>query len=143
MGRGLGWSGDGNPACVLFYLCTLTFYRGSIHMVWKKYIFPPHNRDTRMIYVERKTFSQQNSRKKNGQRFWSSYVWEMCVLSYVLSALTVLKVYPQIRKSSRRRGRTIPQEYSYFSNKTSSFETTQNINTPPAHNHLRSRDKYN
>jgi hypothetical protein len=39
---------------------------------------------------------------------------KLCVgnvfLSYVLSVLTVLKVYPQIHKSSRRRGRTSLQE---------------------------------
>ena len=64
-----------------------------------------------MIYVERKTFSQQNSRKKT----WTTFLVKLCVgnvfLSYVLNALTVLRVYPQIRKSSRRRGRTSPQEY--------------------------------
>ena len=64
-----------------------------------------------MVYVERKTFSQQNSRKKTR----TTFLVKLCVgnvfLRYVLSALAVLKVYPQIRKSSRRRGRTIPQEY--------------------------------
>ena len=56
-----------------------------------------------MIYVERKTFSQQNSKKNTenafGQVMCGKFVFELC-----LSALTVLKVYPQIRKSSRRAG---------------------------------------
>ena len=42
------------------------------------------------------------------------FLVKLCVgnvfLSCVLSALTVLEVYRPIRKSSRRRGRTIPQE---------------------------------
>ena len=91
------------------YLCTLTFFRGSIHMVWKKYIFSPLNR---MLSVERKTFSQQDSRNKTR----ITPLVKLCVanmfLSYALSAFTVLKVYRQIRKSRRRRGRTIPQEYA-------------------------------
>ena len=62
-----------------FHLCTLTFYRGFIYIVEKKTYFSPHIRENRIIYIERMTFSHQNSRKRSEKKVVGKAMCWKCV----------------------------------------------------------------
>ena len=96
----------------LFHLRTLTFYRGFIYIVEKKTYFSPHIRENRIIYIERMTFSHQNSRKRSEKKLSV----KLCVGNVFVSHVLITHDRPGhlqgIQKSSRCQWQTSVQKYA-------------------------------